>query len=220
MQILLIGPDNRLTGLAEKFAAHTVQHHPAEKAVVATDLKGFDLVFDLAFDAHPDRLGLYATQTDTFFFLHANRIQLKQVAAGLGVRLSLFNMAGINAWPGCLAAEPWELSVATDDALERLDEAAAALGIRYLRVADRVGLVTPRVISMIINEAYYTLQEGTASKADIDLGMKLGTNYPKGPFEWAAEIDLTEVRALLEAMYADTQDPRYKLCPLLKTESI
>lgn len=220
MQILLIGPDNRLTGLAEKFTAHSVQRHPVEKAVVAADLKGFDLVFDLAFDAHPDRLGLYATQTDTFFFLHANRIQLQLVAAELGVRLALFNLAGINAWPGCLAAEPWELSVATDNALERLDQAAAALGIRYLRVADRVGMVTPRVISMIINEAYYTLQEGTASKADIDAGMKLGTNYPKGPFAWAQEIGLAEVRALLEAMYADTQDPRYKLCPLLKTESI
>jgi 3-hydroxybutyryl-CoA dehydrogenase len=220
MQILLIGPDNRLAGLAEKFTAHSVRHHPAGKAVVAADLKGVDLVFDLAFDAQPDRLGLYATQSDCFFFLHANRVQLKQVAAALGVRLSLFNMVGINAWPGCLAAEPWELSVATDDALERLEAATAALGIRYLRVADRVGMVTPRVISMIINEAYYTLQEGTASKADIDAGMKLGTNYPQGPFAWAQEIGLQEVRALLEAMYADTQDPRYKLCPLLKTESI
>jgi 3-hydroxybutyryl-CoA dehydrogenase len=82
-----------------------------------------------------------------------------------------------------------------------------------------VGMLTPRIIGMIINEAYYTLQEGTASKTDIDLGMKLGTNYPKGPFEWAELWGLAEVRRLLEAMYRDTGDPRYKLCPLLKTES-
>lgn len=219
MQILLIGPENRLVGLTEKLTSHQFQRHPAGSKVGAADLQGIDLVIDAEFDAQTDRLGLYATQPNTFFMLHANRIQLQAVAADLGVRLPLFNMAGLNTWPGCLAAEPWEMSIATENAKALLQEKCAALGVRYLLVADRVGLVTPRVISMIINEAYYTLQEGTASKGDIDLGMKLGTNYPKGPFEWAAEIGLHEVRALLEALYTDTQDPRYKLCPLLKTES-
>lgn len=101
-----------------------------------------------------------------------------------------------------------------------LTEKLAALQIPFVRVADRVGMITPRVICMIINEAYYTLQEGTASKADIDLGMQLGTNYPHGPFAWAERIGIREVRSLLEAMYNDTKDPRYKLCPLLKTESL
>lgn len=219
MQILLIGPENRLVGLTEKLNGHELQRHPAGTTVGAADLQGIDLVMDTEFDTHRDRLGLYATQPNTFFMLHANRVQLQAVASDLGVRLPLFNVAGLNAWPGCLAAEPWEMSIATENAKALLQEKCAALGVRYLLVADRVGMVTPRVISMIINEAYYTLQEGTASKADIDLGMKLGTNYPKGPFEWAAEIGLSEVRALLEALYADTQDPRYKLCPLLKTES-
>jgi len=219
MQILLIGPENRFIGFTEKLAAHQTQRHPVGKAVVAADLKGIELVFDLDFDTNPERLGLYATQPDCFFIVHVNSIQLQAVAADLGVRLPLFNLAGVNAWPGCLAAAPWEMSLATENAKEMRDHICRALGVQHLTVADRVGLVTPRVIAMIINEAYYTLQEGTASKADIDLGMKLGTNYPKGPFEWAAEIGLAEVRHLLEALYADTQDPRYKLCPLLKTES-
>ncbi len=219
MQILLIGPENRLAGLNEKLAAHKLHRHPLRKEVTAADLQGMELVIDTEFDAHPDRLGLYATQSNSFFMLHAIRVQLQAVAADLGVRLPLFNMAGLNAWPGCLVSEPWEMSIATNNAKELLQEKCADLGVKQLLVADRVGMVTPRVISMIINEAYYTLQEGTASKADIDLGMKLGTNYPKGPFEWAAEIGLQEVRGLLEALYADTQDPRYKLCPLLKTES-
>jgi 3-hydroxybutyryl-CoA dehydrogenase len=49
---------------------------------------------------------------------------------------------------------------------------------KYIQVEDRVGMVTPRVIFMIINEACCTLQEGTASMKDIDTSMKLGTNYP------------------------------------------
>lgn len=71
---------------------------------------------------------------------------------------------------------------------------------------------------MIINEAYFTVQEGTASKTDIDLGMKLGTAYPKGPFEWCEEIGIANVYETLAALYEDTGDERYKICPMLKTE--
>ena len=85
-------------------------------------------------------------------------------------------------------------------------------------VQDRVGLVTPRIIAMIINEAYFTVMEGTASRADIDTGMKLGTNYPMGPFEWAGKWGIGNIYELLESLYNDTKDERYKICPLLKQE--
>ena len=75
-----------------------------------------------------------------------------------------------------------------------------------------------RIISMIINEAYYTVMEGTATKEDIDTGMKLGTNYPMGPFEWAGKWGIANIYELLEAMYLDSKDERYKICPLLKQE--
>jgi 3-hydroxybutyryl-CoA dehydrogenase len=88
----------------------------------------------------------------------------------------------------------------------------------FVVVVDRVGLVTPRVICMIINEAFYTVQEGTASKKDIDIAMKLGTNYPLGPFEWAKKIGIENVYLVLDSVYKDTKDERYKICPLLKKE--
>jgi 3-hydroxybutyryl-CoA dehydrogenase len=69
---------------------------------------------------------------------------------------------------------------------------------------------------MIINEAYYTVQEGTANRADIDQAMKLGTNYPLGPFEWCHKIGIADVYETLEAIYNDTHDERYKICSLLK----
>ena len=71
---------------------------------------------------------------------------------------------------------------------------------------------------MIINEAYYTAQEGTASREDIDMAMKLGTNYPYGPFEWSERIGINHIYELLEAIYDDTHDERYKICSLLKQE--
>ena len=102
----------------------------------------------------------------------------------------------------------------------QLAETCAALGTDYRMVADRVGLVTPRVICMIINEACFTVQEGTATMPDVDLGMKLGTNYPRGPFAWANAIGVGRVYAVLEALWHDTHDERYKVCPLLKRQAL
>jgi 3-hydroxybutyryl-CoA dehydrogenase len=73
---------------------------------------------------------------------------------------------------------------------------------------------------MIINEAYLTVQEGTATREDIDIAMKLGTNYPYGPFEWCEKIGVQNVLAILNAAYADTKDERYKPSALLKKESL
>jgi 3-hydroxybutyryl-CoA dehydrogenase len=100
----------------------------------------------------------------------------------------------------------------------KLTQICRDLRTDYLLVDDRVGLVTPRVVCMIINEAYYAVQEGTASRSDIDIAMRLGTNYPYGPFEWSTKIGIKHVYELLEAVYEDTKDERYKICPLLKKE--
>ncbi|MBA3648553.1 MAG: hypothetical protein H0W62_08385 [Chitinophagales bacterium] len=110
-----------------------------------------------------------------------------------------------------------EVSFLNPDDEKVLSLLAEKLKWSYLRVEDRVGMVTPRVIMMIINEACFTLQEGTASKEDIDKAMKLGTNYPFGPFEWCDRIGIKQVYETLEAIWNDTHDERYKICPLLKT---
>ena len=111
-----------------------------------------------------------------------------------------------------------EVSVLNSDDAPALAKVCQQLGTPYLLVDDRVGLVTPRVICMIINEAYYTVQEGTASREDIDLAMKLGTNYPYGPFEWCGKLGIRNVYELLHALYEDTKDERYKISALMKKE--
>ena len=69
---------------------------------------------------------------------------------------------------------------------------------------------------MIINEAYFALGEGVSSKEEIDTAMKLGTNYPMGPFEWGINIGLKNVSGLLSAL-AEI-NPRYTPAELLKQE--
>lgn len=129
----------------------------------------------------------------------------------------LFGFCGL---PTLLNRPLLEVSLCHEADREKLAETCTALGTDYRVVADRVGLVTPRVVSQIINEACFTVQEGTATMQDVDLGMKLGTNYPKGPFAWANDIGVGRVYALLEAMWNDTHDERYKVCPLLKQQAL
>jgi 3-hydroxybutyryl-CoA dehydrogenase len=76
------------------------------------------------------------------------------------------------------------------------------------------GFVFPRTIVQIINEAYFALEEGVASKEDINRAMRFGVNYPKGPFEWSEgreEIVVT----LLNELKAKTKDERYRVSGLL-----
>ena len=78
---------------------------------------------------------------------------------------------------------------------------------------DLPGFVAPRVVCMIINEAYLALEEGVSTKAEIDTAMKLGTAYPFGPFEWAEKIGIKKVAGLLQRLALE--DKRYQPAPLL-----
>ena len=129
----------------------------------------------------------------------------------------LFGFCGL---PSLINRPLLEVSFWNENNREKLAETCAALGTDYRVVADRVGLVTPRVICQIINEACFTVQEGTATMQDVDLGMKLGTSYPRGPFAWANAIGVERVYAVLEALWQDTHDERYKVCPLLKRQAL
>lgn len=126
------------------------------------------------------------------------------------------NVLGMNLLPTFINRSLAEVSGESKLAQGKLEE----LGWEIRKVESRVGMITPRVIFMIINEAYYTVQEGTASKEDIDIGMKLGTNYPHGPFDWSQKIGLINIYKTLDAIYNDTKEGRYKICPLLKQECL
>ncbi len=120
----------------------------------------------------------------------------------------------INGWPGFLNRSVWEMAGAKNEAVEMLFRES---GIKIDFVKDEPGFVSARIIAMIINEAYFALEENVSSKAEIDTAMKLGTNYPLGPFEWANKIGTGKIVSLLQKLYAT--DNRYKPAQLLITET-
>jgi 3-hydroxybutyryl-CoA dehydrogenase len=173
----------------------------------------FDLIFDLNFDDDASSLADYALlDASSLLLLSSVKIQLESV-----LPKSLWPITiGINALPSFLKRDALEYCTISN---EITDDKLGNLPWKSLNKVDsRVGMISPRVVCMIINEAYFTLQEGTANRNDIDLGMKLGTAYPHGPFEWCDIVGVKDVYEVLNALYLDTHDDRYKICSLLKTQ--
>jgi 3-hydroxybutyryl-CoA dehydrogenase len=103
-----------------------------------------------------------------------------------------------------------------ENALKQAEEFFQLLGKETVRVKDTAGLTFPRILSLIINEAARSLEEGVASGEEIDIAMRLGVNYPQGPLRWADQVGLDEVLAVLEGLEYETGDDRYRPAPLLK----
>ena len=105
-------------------------------------------------------------------------------------------VVGFGLLPPMAPAGLIELAPALQTSPANMARAAAFwrnLGFEPVTVADGPGLVRARVVCCLINEAISALMEGVATAEDIDKAMKLGTNYPLGPLEWADKIGLDTV---------------------------
>ena len=92
----------------------------------------------------------------------------------------------------------------------------AALGFTPLEVADSPGLVVARTVAMLVNEAADAVLQGVCSQAGADAAMKLGVNYPVGPFEWLQAWGAPGVLALLDTLDAHYRGERYRASPWLR----
>ena len=113
-------------------------------------------------------------------------------------RVAWFGMLGSLARQNVI--EIADAEATGDDALELAQEVFEAIGKRVVLVADVPALFLGRTVCSIINEAVYAVDEGVASPEDIDLAMKLGTNYPLGPIEWGREIGGARVMRILQRL--------------------
>lgn len=119
----------------------------------------------------------------------------------------------INGWPGFTEGPDWEVVVPDKDAENICIEVLNSLGKQAIFAPDQIGGIGARVLVSLINESYLLMGEGAANASDIDQAMKLGTNYPMGPFEWAKRIGLPAVYTTLKRL--SETDPRYTPAPAL-----
>lgn len=210
MNILAIGNQAQTEEIIQKFGAnHKVVSTTTESDELFNDA---DVIFDFNNTGVTNE---YLKNCNKPVFVNTVFTTLKYFLSNNdpSVSSSVFGFCGLYSF---VNRDVLEVSVVNSESESTLKSICEQLGTDYAVVKDQVGFATPRVIGMIINEAYITAKEGTASREDIDLAMKLGTNYPFGPFEWAKRIGIQEVIKLMDALYASTNDERYKVCDSLR----
>jgi 3-hydroxybutyryl-CoA dehydrogenase len=174
-----------------------------------TNVPEADCYIDLLFNNTTERIEALKKLQPATIIVNAV-IEVTNEFAGSFVR--------INGWPGFLRRNIIETSCKNDVDKYKVEKYLTVFNKTVEWVPDIAGFISARVISMIINEAYYALDENVSSKDEIDIAMKLGTNYPFGPFEWSKKIGLKNVYDLLQKL--SISESRYKPSPLLSKEAL
>jgi 3-hydroxybutyryl-CoA dehydrogenase len=143
---------------------------------------------------------------------------LRELARGdSGPEIVVEGLGGTVAGEPFYALVPLTLVEVTGDAGERAFE---GLGLHTARVAPSAVGVLPRIVCQVINECAFALGEGVGSAQDIDTGMTLGMNYPRGPFAWADALGRELVVATLSALWDAYCEERYRLAPVLRRSAL
>jgi 3-hydroxybutyryl-CoA dehydrogenase len=117
---------------------------------------------------------------------------------------------------GSRLVELTRLPTAQPFAADAADEFFNRLGFATEWVGDAPGLVLGRIVCQLVNEACFAIGEGIGSEEDVDAGLTLGLNHPRGPFAWCEEIGIEHVCTTIEALCRERREERYRLAPLLQ----
>ena len=126
---------------------------------------------------------------------------------------------GFHALPpfdACKLVELTRRESSSPAAAARAERFFAALGKHVAWVGDAPGLVLGRIVCQVINESAFALGEGVGSAQDIDTGMVLGLAHPRGPLAWAGEIGADHVLAVLDGLWSEYREERYRPAPALR----
>lgn len=171
---------------------------------------------DLLILSDPQTIDEHTCREGTIMLVEASRAPLTQLAAQTPHPEAVVGYGGI---PSITRRQLVEVAVGLRTAQSAWQNAALffqSLGRDTEVIHDGPGLIAPRLIACLINEAAYALMEGIATIDDIDTAMRLGVNYPFGPLEWADQIGPDLILWILEELHATTGDPRYRPCPYLR----
>lgn len=206
VRIILLSNDEQREELITQEQPTQAELLWAHEPAALTNTAGADACIDLLFDDTEERIK-----------------ELRQLQTGITIINSVINPLNelttgfirINGWNTFLKRSIIEAS--GDDNTKQAENIFSALNKKIEWVPDIAGFISPRVIACIINEAYFALEEQVSTKNEIDIAMKLGTNYPYGPFEWSKRIGLRNIFDLLHRLAREQK--RYEPAALLTKEA-
>jgi 3-hydroxybutyryl-CoA dehydrogenase len=120
----------------------------------------------------------------------------------------------------CRLVELTRLPASQPFAAEAAEVFFARLGFAAEWVGDAPGLVLGRIVCQLVNEACFAVGEGVGGEKDVDAGLTLGLNHPRGPFAWCEAIGVEHVCATIDALWRERREERYRLAPLLQRRAM
>lgn len=151
---------------------------------------------------------------DCMFASNTSSLSITEIGAGLDrpmIGMHFFNPADRMKLIEVIAGgnTPAEM-------VETIKKISVEIGKTPVEINEAAGFAVNRLLITMINEACYEVMEGVASVADIDTAMKLGCNHPMGPLELGDYIGLDICLAIMDVLYNEFEDSKYRACPLLR----
>ncbi|MCI6915654.1 MAG: 3-hydroxyacyl-CoA dehydrogenase NAD-binding domain-containing protein [Lachnospiraceae bacterium] len=151
---------------------------------------------------------------DCMFASNTSSLSITEIGAGLDrpmIGMHFFNPADRMKLIEVIAGgnTPAEM-------VETIKKISVEIGKTPVEINEAAGFAVNRLLITMINEACYEVMEGVASVEDIDTAMKLGCNHPMGPLELGDYIGLDICLAIMDVLYNEFEDSKYRACPLLR----
>ncbi|WP_024613879.1 3-hydroxybutyryl-CoA dehydrogenase [Clostridium sp. Ade.TY] len=180
-----------------------------------------DLVVEAAIENMKIKKEIFAEldricKPETILASNTSSLSITEVASATGRADKVIGMHFFNPAPIMKLVEIIRGIATSQETFDAVKELSVAIGKEPVEVAEAPGFVVNRILIPMINEATFILQEGIASPEDIDTAMKYGANHPMGPLALGDLIGLDVCLAIMDVLYTETGDSKYRASSLLR----
>lgn len=147
---------------------------------------------------------------------NTSSLSVTEVAAATGRPEKVVGMHFFNPVPAMKLVEVIKGKLTSEDVHDRVFALSQEIGKTPVSVEEAPGFVVNRILIPLVNEGIGILADGVAEKEEIDAAMKLGANHPMGPLELGDLIGLDVCLAIMEVLYNEFGDSKYRPHPLLR----